>query len=140
MNTRIEEYFIKIELLLIERPIFKEYKIIKKVVLYSEGLIRIRIVLLNDDILELFQFVEIVEDKLLSKKYSYHWQKKTGELIKRWDSAPHYKDLDNFPHHIHNKDNAVVSNPIIPNILMILDTIESEINFYDNTFISEKGQ
>jgi hypothetical protein len=127
MNIKIKEYFYKVELLLIEKPIFKEYSIIKKVILYSEGSIRIKIELFNGDILELFQYVEIEEDAFLSKKYSFHWQKKTGELIKRWDSAPHYKGLVNFPHHIHLKDKSVVSNPIIPDILMILDVIESEI-------------
>jgi hypothetical protein len=34
------------------------------------------------------------------RDYSYHWQR-NNELIKRWDNAPHHKELSHFPHHVH---------------------------------------
>ena len=33
--------------------------------------------------------------------YSFHWQSETGELIIRWDNAPHHPDILTFPHHVH---------------------------------------
>ncbi|MCP5050409.1 MAG: hypothetical protein GY940_24815 [bacterium] len=33
--------------------------------------------------------------------YSFHWQKETEELIVRWDNAPHHRDIETFPHHMH---------------------------------------
>ncbi len=33
--------------------------------------------------------------------YSYHWQMMDGELIAGWDNAPHYKNIETFPHHKH---------------------------------------
>lgn len=33
--------------------------------------------------------------------YSFHWQKKSEELILRWDNAPHHSNIKTFPHHVH---------------------------------------
>lgn len=33
--------------------------------------------------------------------YSFHWQRETGEVIARWDNAPHHQDIKTFPHHVH---------------------------------------
>ncbi|MBI5180044.1 MAG: hypothetical protein HZA05_01415 [Nitrospirae bacterium] len=35
------------------------------------------------------------------QKYSYHWQKESGELVARWDNKPHWRNLKTFPHHKH---------------------------------------
>lgn len=35
------------------------------------------------------------------KKYSFHWQDKDKNRIRRWDNAPHHPELENFPHHRH---------------------------------------
>ena len=35
--------------------------------------------------------------------YSFHWQKKDGELITRWDNAPNHQEIKTFPHHVHTK-------------------------------------
>lgn len=42
-------------------------------------------------------------------KYSYHWQKKNGELITRWDNAPHQK-VKTFPHHKHLSDGTIIES------------------------------
>ena len=36
-----------------------------------------------------------------TRKYAYHWQDDKGQLISRWDNAPHWKVLKSFPHHRH---------------------------------------
>lgn len=41
------------------------------------------------------------------RKYAFHWQKDSGELIVRWDNAPHFPRLPNFPHHKHFADSSV---------------------------------
>ena len=35
------------------------------------------------------------------RKYSYHWQNHTGQLLIRWDNAPHWYEIATFPHHKH---------------------------------------
>jgi hypothetical protein len=41
------------------------------------------------------------------RKYAFHWQKKSGELLIRWDNAPHFPNLSTFPHHKHLGSGAV---------------------------------
>lgn len=48
------------------------------------------------------------------RKYSFHWQDKSGELIIRWDNAPHFPQLTNFPHHKHLSDRSVEDSYDIP--------------------------
>jgi hypothetical protein len=40
------------------------------------------------------------------RKYSFHWQKKSGEMISRWDNAPHHTHISTFPHHRHLLDHC----------------------------------
>jgi len=53
----------------------------------------------------------IIKDYLFSngRKYSYQWQTNNGEIIIRWDNAPHWKEISTFPHHKHEKNNIFPS-------------------------------
>lgn len=44
------------------------------------------------------------------RKYAFHWQSASGELIARWDNAPHFPDLATFPHHRHGANGEVVES------------------------------
>lgn len=33
------------------------------------------------------------------RKYSFHWQDSEENLLIRWDNAPHWPDVDTYPHH-----------------------------------------
>ncbi|OGG52302.1 MAG: hypothetical protein A3F84_23370 [Candidatus Handelsmanbacteria bacterium RIFCSPLOWO2_12_FULL_64_10] len=53
---------------------------------------------------------EIVDGSLLyvreaffpdHSKYSYHWQTRTGEMLIRWDNAPHHPEISTHPDHKH---------------------------------------
>ncbi len=33
--------------------------------------------------------------------YAYHWQDANGNLITRWDNAPHHPEIKTHPHHKH---------------------------------------
>ena len=53
---------------------------------------------------------EIIDGSLLyvreamfpsTSKYSYHWQTRTGEMLLRWDNAPHHPAVPTHPHHKH---------------------------------------
>ena len=53
----------------------------------------------------------IVKDYLFStgRKYSFQWQDKAGNLLIRWDNASHWKKIDTFPHHKHQKNEVFPS-------------------------------
>jgi len=59
------------------------------------------------------------------QKYSYHWQKESGELIIRWDNKPHWRNLKTFPHHKHEKDKVFPSHRV--SIAEVIDIIKEKI-------------
>jgi len=58
------------------------------------------------------------------RDYSYHWQR-NGELIRRWDNAPHHRNLPNFPHHIQEEDDILPGDDV--NLTDILSFIEMRV-------------
>jgi Family of unknown function (DUF6516) len=60
------------------------------------------------------------------RKYSYHWQNKSGGLLSRWDNAPHHNHIITFPHHRHHQDEEVTSSAE-RNLLEIFHIIHKEI-------------
>jgi hypothetical protein len=108
----------------LENPSYLDYIILRKDILYSEAKIRLKVTLLNSDTIELFEYSEEISGKNVPKKYSFHWQDSSGNLKIRWDNAPHYHGLENFPHHIHFNDDTVKPNSSVPNILLFLDEIQ----------------
>ena len=57
----------------------------------------------------------IVKDYIFStgRKYSFHWQDEGDNLICRWDNTIHWKDIDTFPHHKHEKDGVFPSKEVM---------------------------
>jgi hypothetical protein len=67
--------------------------------------LRIKLLLVNNSLL-------FVRETIISgekRKYSYHWQDKAGNLIKRWDNAPDW-DVETFPHHLHIGEDTVTAS------------------------------
>ncbi|ASJ09295.1 hypothetical protein A3L11_08660 [Thermococcus siculi] len=84
------------ELELLEKSeIIESYEILD----YKEGrdfyFLKIRAKLIDGSVLHIREFVSDEE-----YNYSFQWQR-NGELIIRWDNAPHHRDLPTFPHHKH---------------------------------------
>jgi hypothetical protein len=52
----------------------------------------------------LLEFDEVViwrNEQMVKLRYAYHYQNAAGELIFRYDNAPHYPNLSTHPHHKH---------------------------------------
>ncbi|MFH1897403.1 MAG: DUF6516 family protein [Candidatus Desantisbacteria bacterium] len=61
--------------------------------------------------IEMNEYLQLEKDRIEVKTYSFHWQKETGELVKRWDNVAHHQEIDTFPHHIHiERDQNVYSS------------------------------
>jgi len=65
----------------------------------DKGLWRYRLILKDGSFLEMFEFFKIASGQVEIIKYSFHWQTKNRELIKRWDNAPHHPEIETYPHH-----------------------------------------
>jgi hypothetical protein len=46
------------------------------------------------------------------RKYSYHCQDSAGNLVFRYDNAPHWTNISTFPYHKHLPDAVVESAPM----------------------------
>ncbi len=60
------------------------------------------------------------------RKYAFHWQSSNGDLIIRWDNAPHFPNLITFPHHKHLASGDVTKSYNI-SLDEILDFIQKQI-------------
>jgi len=79
------------------------------------------------------EFTFVNDYKLLSKdylfldgsrKYAFHFQDNQGNLIFRFDNAPHWKDIATFPFHKHLPDRVTESE------MMNLEKVFLEIDAY----------
>ncbi len=55
-----------------------------------------------------------IRDYLFSsgRKYAYHWQDENNNLKCRWDNAPHWREIDTFPHHRHEQTGVFSSREV----------------------------
>ncbi|MCS4541564.1 MAG: YcfL family protein [Euryarchaeota archaeon] len=120
----IAEYFSEIKSALILSPAVKSYSVEDELVKEFEGFLRVRAVLLNGDILEIFVYATF-DKELQVQKYRFHWQDINGKLKKRWDNAPHHRELPTFPYHMHDTK-GVFKHEFI-DIFRILKIIEGEL-------------
>ena len=122
--TSIVDYFDAIKERLLNDPLIADFHVLRERVIETEGHLRVRLTLEDDSMLEFSEYVQqVAVDQLQTIIYSYHWADTEGQLHKRWDNTPHYPDLPDFPHHIHDgKTGAVMPGKPI-NIFQVLDMI-----------------
>jgi hypothetical protein len=88
---------------------------------------RARVTFTDNSQLEFSEFVEQnADDEIQVVTYSYHWSDENDNIIRRWDNTPHFPKLKNFPHHIHVKEEDVISGKPI-DIFGVLDEIGKEL-------------
>ncbi len=100
------------------RSVLSQPSIIQKVELETEkrtdtlGFIRGNVYFKDGSLLHIREFVD-VEISIERGKYTYQYMNKEGDLIFRYDNAPHHQklNLSTFPHHKHDRheDNIVIS-------------------------------
>jgi hypothetical protein len=91
----------------------------------EEGHLHIKCNLLNNDIIEMNEYIQIEKGKIKVKTYSFHWQKETGNLVKRWDNVAHHPEIDTFPNHIHIEADRNVHPSEPMNFDKVIEMLES---------------
>jgi len=118
-----------------ELRLLKDSKIIKdfKILDFKEGndfyYLKIEAILIDDGKLYIKEHVS--NENYI---YSFHWQDKNGDLIVRWDNAPHYKNIKTFPHHKHTKNGVEESDEVC--LEDVLKYIENQLN---NNYLEKKN-
>ena len=101
-------------------PLVKDLEVIEMVEEASVQLLRLKAELVNGSLLH-------VREAIFShsSKYSYHWQTPAGELLIRWDNAPHHSEIPTHPDHKHSGER--LSSSARASIEMVLEEIEVEL-------------
>jgi len=117
------DYLSNIKTILYLEPYIKEISILREETQGFSGLYRIKLQLKDENMLEIFERFSIKDQTIHVSKYSFHWQDKDKNIIKRWDNAPHHKQLKTFPHHKHDGDEKNVLPCFHPTLLEVLDEV-----------------
>ena len=84
------------------------------------GIITGKLVFIDNSILE---FMELVSKKEV--EYRFQFMDKNKEMVNRWDSAPHHKEIATFPYHMHTKKGVKESKKA--NFFEILDIVVGKV-------------
>jgi hypothetical protein len=68
-----------------------------------------------------------VDQRVVVNKYSYHWQRSHGQLVKRWDNAPHHPEIETHPHHLHDQDEENVLPQQQPTLSELFAQLEQTV-------------
>jgi len=116
----INTYFEQIEKLLSVFPYVVSIETRFEAIDIDRGYFRIKIILIDQSELYLFEYIEIVNNTAKALKYRYHWQDKDSKLLVRWDNAPHHPEIQTFPNHVHDGAEANVKPSAKPDISTVL--------------------
>ena len=124
-----EDYLALIKSLIALCPVVTGFSIIREDAQGGKGLWRYRLTLKDGSLLEMFEFFEIQSGQVKAIKYSFHWQRDDGQIIKRWDNAAHHPEIETYPHHLHDgaEDLVFAYQPV--SFEEILQVISDAINF-----------
>ena len=109
----ISDYFQQMETKSSEMRIISEKSIEFREFDIEEGFIKGTILFIDGSMLELMEYL-IGEIRL---KYRFHYMNEMGQLIFRYDNAPHHK-VSTFPDHKHIAEGVIASSPQkLPDVL-----------------------
>jgi hypothetical protein len=108
------DYLTHLKALIVVNPRIVHWTIVREESVDDMGLLRYRVTLQDGTFAELFERFQLVAGQLNVSKYSFHWQRSDGQLLKRWDNAAHHPEVETFPHHLHDgsENNIHPSSPI----------------------------
>lgn len=84
---------------------------------------KIKTILQDNSILYIREVVTPLEDK-----YSYHWVSPEEKFLLRWDNAPHWREIETYPHHLHQGSEEEVGPSSKVAIIDVLDWIMDQIS------------
>lgn len=89
------------------------------------GAIRGRLKFHDGSLLDFGEVTILQNSQIVKLRYAYHYQNASGEVIFRYDNAPHYPNLPTHPHHKHVGE--TVEPAQAPDLSEILREIEQLI-------------
>jgi hypothetical protein len=90
-----------------------------------QGIIEGRLKFHDGSLLDFDEVILLRNEQLVKLRYAYHYQNESGEVIFRYDNAPHYPNIFTYPHHKHVA--SAVEPAQVPDLSEILHEIEQLI-------------
>ena len=83
------------------------------------------IVFIDGSKLHFLEYVSAEEDKLERIVYRFHYAKPSGQLVFRYDNAPHHPSVPTYPHHKHLANGTVApsTEKSLPEVLEEVKTL-----------------
>jgi len=91
----------------------------------QRGTIRGQLKFHNGSLLDFGEVIILRNKRIVKLRYAYHYQNTSGEVIFRYDNAPHYPNLPTHPHHKHM--GSAVEPTQAPDLSDVLREIEQLI-------------
>jgi hypothetical protein len=118
----IRDYFSEVEKKLEEcKWLIRKKNIEFSLVSEEMGIIKGKIVFVNNYSLD---FRELVSAE--HADYRFHFMNGNNRLIKRWDSAPHHKEITSFPFHLHTPEGVRECDKV--NLIEVIDIIKAAMS------------
>jgi len=83
------------------------------------------LIIIDSSILEIALFATESRETLFIDKYRLHYMSSTGQMLFRYDNAPHHPEINTHPHHKHTPDRIIPSS--MPSLKDILNEISAII-------------
>lgn len=80
------------------------------------------VIFVDFSVLEIAMFVSESNDALTIEKYRLHYMNSNGQMLFRYDNAPHHPEITSHPRHKH------ISNKVIPTAESSLKDVLKEIS------------
>ena len=90
-----------------------------------QGIIEGRLKFHDGSLLEFDEVIIFRNEQIAKLRYAYHYQNESGEVIFRYDNAPHYPNILTYPHHKHV--GSTVEPTQVPDLSDVLREIEQMI-------------
>lgn len=126
--TNAGDYLAHIKALIVLNPQVAHWTIVREEEQGDRGLLRYRLTLKDNSLLEMFEFFIVTAAGVQVTKYRFHWQSADGQLQKRWNNAAHHPEIATYPHHVHDCTEENVLPHESMNAEKVLSTIAAIAN------------
>ena len=110
-TSSLERYLVKVEDKLKElEPLISSSQISIERRSVNRVVLKGTIIFIDSSSLSFLEYVLEEDNRLLRVSYRYHYVRRDGSLIFRYDNAPHHPELPTFPHHKHLPGGIVVAS------------------------------
>jgi hypothetical protein len=123
-HERVEVRLLNIQVALANSCVIVDVRLLHESAIGDVGYFRVRAHLIDGSEVKLMERFRHQSGAMVIEKYSFHWQRADGSLIRRWDNAPHHPEITSFPNHMHDGDeNCVLAHEAV-DVFEVLGRLE----------------